>query len=233
MAFTSADYKNILEEFRALSDREYIKFHEGLVPGTQSTKTSYGVRMPQLRRIAKQVIKDDPLGFLAVAQNDSYTEIGLKALVISGMKIPLSEKLPLIEDYVPLIDNWASCDIFSIKAKPDELPLFWEFLQPYFASDKEFYIRFAVVIGMENFIVPEYIDVYLDRLSSISHDGYYVKMGVAWAVCECFVKFRDKTMPIFESKILDKQTQNKAIQKCRESFRVSDEDKEYLKTLKI
>jgi 3-methyladenine DNA glycosylase AlkD len=230
MTFTKKDYDGILGRFASLSDEKYRKFNEALMPGTS---TAYGVRVPQVRAIAKEIVRQDPYGFLAVARDSSFEEIQLKGCVIRDMKIPLEEKLPLLVDFVPLIDNWGICDTLTIKAKPDEQPLLWDFLQAYFASDKEFYIRFAVVTGMANFINPQYIDAYLDKLSSISHDGYYVKMGVAWAVCECFVKFRDKTLPILESKALDKQTQNKAIQKCRESFRVSDEDKEYLKTLKL
>jgi 3-methyladenine DNA glycosylase AlkD len=230
MSFSSKDYDDVLEQFRLLSDEKYKKFNESLMPGTV---TSYGVRMPQMRQIAKEIVRADPYGFLAVSRTDSTEEIQLRGLVIAGMKVPLAEKLPLLRDFIPLIDNWGVCDTVNIKAKPDELPLLWDFLSAYFESDQEFFIRFAVVTGMSNFITPEYIDSYLQRLTIISHEGYYVKMGVAWAVCECFVKFRGKAMPIFEARILDKQTQNKAIQKCRESFRVSDADKEYLKSLKI
>jgi 3-methyladenine DNA glycosylase AlkD len=233
MSFTSRDYEAVLERFRLLADEKYKKFNESLMPGTV---TSYGVRMPRMREIAMEIVRQDAYGFLAVSRTDSTEEVQLRGLVISGMKVPLAEKLPLLRDFIPLIDNWGVCDTVSIKAAQGasgDVQLLWDFLSDYFDSDKEFFIRFAVVTGMSNFIVPEYIDEYLARLTAISHEGYYVRIGVAWAVCECFVKFRDKTLPVFETKILDKQTQNKAIQKCRESFRVTDEDKEYLRSLKI
>ncbi|MDR0853683.1 MAG: DNA alkylation repair protein [Clostridiales Family XIII bacterium] len=235
--FTDEDYAAVIQRFEELSDEKYRKFNEGLIPGTA---TAYGVRVPAVRAIAKDIAKVDPIGFLSVCKDGSFEEIQLHGMVISAMKITLVEKFPLLKTFIPLIDNWGICDTVSIKANQkdssDEVSLLWDFLSDYFTSDKEFYIRFAVVIGMSNFITGKYIERYLERLTNITHEGYYVRMGVAWAACECFIKFREEALPIFERKsggTLDPWTHNKAIQKCRESFRVTPEDKEYLKTLKI
>ena len=228
--FTKEGYKALLAEFESLSDEKYKKFNEALIPGT---KTSYGVRVPQIRAIAKEITRTDPFGFLRVCKDSSFEEIQLHGLVIAYIKMPLVEKIPLMVEFVPLIDNWAICDTCSFKVKDSERAVLWDFLQDYFTSDRTYFIRYAVVTGMSNFVNDQYIDSFLARLSEIVHDDYYVKMAVAWALCDCFIKQRVKTNELLSAKKLDAWTQNKAIQKCRESFRVSDYDKEYLVTLKL
>jgi predicted GIY-YIG superfamily endonuclease/3-methyladenine DNA glycosylase AlkD len=227
--FTKADYKAVLGQFASLADEKYRKFNEALIPGTS---TAYGVRVPHIRAIAKDIIRTDPLGFLSVCKDATFEEIQLHGLVVAGLKMPLPEKLPYIADFIPLIDNWGICDTCSISVRGKDLPILWEFLHDYFRSDKTYYIRYAVVTGMSNFITDEYIDDYLANLSAITHEDYYVRMAVAWALCDCFIKQRSKTDALLSAKTLDPWTQNKAIQKCRESRRVSPEDKEYLTTLK-
>ncbi|MDR0879682.1 MAG: DNA alkylation repair protein [Clostridioides sp.] len=228
--FTQIDYDSIIEQFKNHSDEKFKKFHESLVPGI---KTTYGVRVPQIRAIAKEILKSDPQGFLDLCQDTTFEEIQLHGFVISGLKVPLSEKLHLVAEFIPLIDNWAVCDTFSFKVKENEKSLLWDFTQAYFDSDKTYDIRYAVVTGLSNFITDVHIDSYIERLASITHEDYYVKMAVAWAVCDCFIKQREKTEKLLSEKRLDPWTQNKAIQKCRESRRVSSEDKEYLLSLKI
>jgi predicted GIY-YIG superfamily endonuclease/3-methyladenine DNA glycosylase AlkD len=227
--FTEADYEAILTRFTSLADEKYKKFNESLLPGRA---TAYGVRMPHMRAIAKEIISKDPIGFIAVCKDATHEEIQLHGLVVMGLKLPLKEKLPFIEDFIPLIDNWGICDTCGITVKKDEKPLLWNFLEDYFASDRTYFIRYAVVTGMSNFITDEYIDEYLKKLAAITHEDYYVRMAVAWALCDCFIKQRAKADALLSTKTLDPWTQNKAIQKCRESRRVSTEDKNYLLTLK-
>ncbi|GHS89425.1 hypothetical protein FACS189487_09610 [Campylobacterota bacterium] len=228
--FTSMDYEAILARFAMLSDAKYRQFHESLIPGATIT---YGVRMPKIRAIAKEIVKSDPFGFLGECKNSSFEEIMLHGLVVSAMKLPLNEKLPLIAEFIPLIDNWGICDCFNLKVGENERQLLWEFLQDYFNSDQTYFIRFAVVTGMSNLISDQYTDRYLSAIAAITHENYYVKMAIAWALCECAIKQRDKTLALLHTKTVDKWTQNKAIQKCRESFRISAEDKGYLNTLKM
>ena len=228
--FTNEDYEAVLARFAALSDAKYRQFNESLIP---NTAIAYGVRMPKMRQIAKEIVLKDPFGFLSVCKNASHEEIMLHGLVVSAMPISLNEKLPLIAEFIPLIDNWGICDSFNLKVGEKDKELLWEFLRNYFTSDQTYFIRFAVVTGIANFINETYIDRYLAALAAIAHDEYYVKMAVAWALCDCVIKQRDKTIALLCTKTLDSWTQNKAIQKCRESFRVSAEDKAYLNTLKM
>ena len=228
--FTKEDYTALIARFESLSDEKYKKFNEALIPGA---KTSYGVRVPQIRAIAREITKTDPFGFLKVCKDASFEEIQLHGFIIADVKMPLAEKLPLMAEFIPLIDNWGICDTCSFKVKDSERAVLWDFLQDYFMSDRTYFIRYAVVTGMSNFVNDQYIDGFLSRLLAIVLDDYYVKRAVAWALCDCFIKQSVKTDELFSSKTLDPWTQNKAIQKCRESFRVSEEDKEYLVTLKL
>lgn len=228
MSFTAQDYPAVLERFEALADPKFKKFNESLIPGTV---TAYGVRVPQVRLIARSIIKDDPEGFLAVSRPSSYEEIMLRGFVIAGMKLPLSERFPLIEGFLPLIDNWAVCDTFcgSIKLKkPEDKRRFWDWMAPYFADPREFYARFALVMFLGSFVEEAYIEEGLGYIEGLTQEQYYVRMAAAWAVSVCYVKFPGKTLRLLQKQSLPPFTQNKSIQKIRESYRVPQEDKDML-----
>ena len=109
---------------------------------------------------------------------------------------------------------------------------FWNFLKPYLKSEKEFELRFSIVTLLDFYIVPEYIEQILIELDKIKHDGYYVKMAIAWAISICYIKFPKETKRYLENNTLDDFTYNKAIQKIIESYRVSEEDKQALRKMK-
>ncbi|MGM9530720.1 DNA alkylation repair protein [Intestinibacter sp.] len=222
------DLRNKLFE---LSDEKYKKFHSGLCPNTDNI---IGVRLPQLRQIAKEIAKGDWRGYLENCLEDYYEENLINGLVIAYAKCDVEEKLQYIKGFVPKIDNWAICDSFcnSLKFTVKNREIVWEFLQPYLDSDKEFELRFAVVMMLNYYITEEYIDVVLKCLDKISHDGYYVKMAVAWAVSICFIHFEDKTMDFLKNNNLDYFTYNKSLQKICESLRVDKDTKILIKSMK-
>ena len=113
------------------------------------------------------------------------------------------------------------------------MPAVWDFLQPYIHSGKEFEQRFAAVMMLNKFVNDEYIDRVLSAYREINTDAYYSSMGVAWGIAECFIKFPEKTRPLIEGKCFDPQTHNKAIGKICDSFRVSAEEKTYLRQIKL
>ena len=233
MSFTPADYAAILEKFSELSDPKYKAFNESLIPGTS---TAYGVRVPALRDMARSIVKSGPEEFLRVSRTASYEEIMLRGMVIAGMKLPLSERLPLIEGFLPLIDNWAVCDTFcgDIKLRsPEEKRLIWEFMEPLFCDPREFYARFVLVMFLGHFVEPDYILRGLGAIEAITQEQYYVRMAAAWAVSVCYVKFPGETLPLLQRRTLPKFTQNKSIQKIRESYRVPKEDKDMLLQYKL
>ncbi len=222
---------NLKDKLFELSDEKYKKFHSGLCPNIDNI---IGVRLPKLREIAKEIAKGDWRDFLAISSDDYYEEVMINGLVIAYAKCDVDEKLNYIESFVPKIDNWAICDSFcnSLKFVNKNKEKVWEFIQPYLKSNKEFEIRFAVVIILNYYITEDYIDLVLETLDDVKHEGYYVKMAVAWAISVCYVKFPKKTESVFEENLLDDFTHNKSIQKIRESYRVPKESKERLQKMR-
>lgn len=223
--------KDLLE----LADKEYKEFHSNLCPETNNI---VGVRVPKLRNYAKGLIKEKSLEeLLQNIDNEFYEEIMLQGMLIGLEKdIAFDDLIRYLHEFVPKIDNWAVCDICCgglkvIKKYKREM---WEFIQEYLNSSEEFEIRFAVVIILDYYIEKEYIDKSIKALNRIKSDKYYVQMAVAWAISICLIKFYEKTCKYLESDKckLDKFTYNKSIQKAIESYRITKEQKEYLKNLK-
>lgn len=227
-------YSQLPARLDSLRDETYRRFNESLIPGAEGT--SYGVRLPQLRVIAREILQGDWQRFLSEAKDSPiYEIIMLRGLVIATAPCEYSQRLHLLAGFVPSIQNWAVCDCVtgSLKSARRHLPETWTFLQPYLQSRKEFELRFAVVMLMDYFLTEEYIEQVLALLRCIRHEGYYVNMAIAWALSVCFVKFRNRTLALFQSKVLSPWVQNKAIQKCRESRRVTAEDKQLLLSYKL
>ena len=231
--FSPQDCAALRRELESLADPAYKAFNESLLPGVE---TAYGIRLPQMRQVAKTLLRQDPVGFLEHFQPNCYEETQLRGLVIGGMKLPWEEKCPLVEDFLPRIDNWAVCDTFcgSLKPRsPQDVPLMWEFLKPLYASDEEYKARFAAVMQLSHFVDAVHLEEGLGLLGQVRHPGYYAKMAVAWALSVWFVKFPQETESLLAQRAFDPWVQNKAIQKVRESRRVSKEDKDRLLSYKL
>lgn len=227
--------ETIRKEIFSLKDETYRDFHSKLVPGEENI---IGVRVPVLRKYAKELTKAwdaDADSLIAEIGDEYYEEIMLQGMVICAQKKPEKEKLfRQIEAYVPKINNWAICDVFcgglkAVKKYPDET---YEFLQKYLASDAEYDIRFGVVMLLDYYVTEEYLERIFQVTEGITHEGYYVKMAVAWLLSICFIRFYDETKVFMQSCRLDAFTYNKALQKTRESFRITPEQKEELKQMK-
>lgn len=222
--------QDIRKELFSLADEKYKEFHGGLCPGVNNI---IGVRVPALRSLAKKIIKEDWRKYLKEAEDQYYEEVMLQGMVIGLAKMDIEERLTYLAGFIPKIDNWAVCDVTcaGLKSTAKNLKKVWEFLQKYLNSDKEFEVRFAVVMILDYYIQEEYIYRVFEKLDSVHHEAYYVKMAVAWAVSICYIKYPEKTYSYLESCKLDNFTFNKAIQKIRESYRVPKEDKENLKKM--
>lgn len=217
----------------SLQDKKYKEFQKGLCPGVVNI---IGVRIPELRKLAKELLKKYTLKELMENINDNYyEEIMLQGMVIGGAKEKINTILKYIEEFVPKIDNWATCDTFctSLKITKKYKEEMWEFIQKYLKSDKEFELRFAIVMILGYFIDEKYLEENFKIFNNIKSDRYYVKMALAWAISICIIKYYERTVRYLEKEaILDDFTYNKAIQKARESYRLSKEQKEFLKTIK-
>ncbi|MDO5845035.1 MAG: DNA alkylation repair protein [Methanocorpusculum sp.] len=221
----------IKEELKNLSEPKYREFSSKLLPGTENV---LGVRLPHLRNLAKEISKGDWKGYLKNACDDSFEEIMIQGLVIGYAKAEPSEIISALKDFIQKIDNWSVCDstVMGLKAAAKNQKVFFDFAKKYIENDREFFIRFGAVMLLAHFVNAEYIDRVLLLLDSVKHDGYYAKMAIAWAVSVCYVKFPKETLVFFKKCSLDDWTFNKSIQKIKESFRVSAEDKAMLEKMK-
>ena len=196
-----------------------------------------GIRIPQLRKLAQQIIKEASLEECIQSIDDKYfEEIILQGLVIAYGKDTFENKKSKIKEFIPKIDSWAICDTFvpTLKIKDRELENAWEFILNYINSDKEFEVRFAVIMMMDYFIIDKYVDNVIGLLDNVKNNGYYAKMGIAWCLAEIGVKYNEKLLKYLKGKNnLDKFTYNKTLQKMIESYRISKEQKIILKGMKI
>lgn len=214
-----------------LRDEKYRQFHSGLIPGADNI---LGVRLPQLRELAKELAKGDWQKFLETAQEEYHEEIMLQGLVIGYAKADIEDILRYVIMFVPKITNWGICDSFcsSLKITKNHKHRIWEFLQPYLLSHQEFSLRFGIVMMLDFYIDNDYIDQVLLLLDSAKHEGYYVKMAVAWTISICFIKYPEKTMAYLKSNTLDNFTYNKSLQKITESCRIDKEMKTTINSMK-
>lgn len=225
---------NIREELLLLADEEYKEFNKKLCPDTK--REMLGIRIPKIRELAKKFLKENTLHEALNQINDDYfEEILLEGILIGYAKLNFEDKIKYIQNFVSKIDSWAISDTFvpTLKLKEKDLEFAWNFILPYTNSTKEFEVRFAVIMMLDYFINDEYIDKVFNELDKIKHNGYYVKMGVAWTIAESMIYYRDKTIEYLKNNNLDKFTFNKSIQKMIESRRISNEDKAMLRIMKV
>ena len=192
------------------------------------------VSIPKVRKLAKEIIKDNPAEYLKQPAEEYYEELLLQALVIANLKIELEKKKEYIINFVPKINCWAVCDSFcaGLKDADKNQQFFWKIISKYFKSNKEYEIRFAIVMLLDHYVKEEYIDKIFEVIDNIKSEEYYVEMGIAWLVAEMYIKFPKQTMKYLKNCNLNKFTYNKALQKARESYRVSKEEKEILNKMK-
>lgn len=227
---------NILKELIILKEDDYKKFGQKLCPDTN--KEILGIRVPILRKFAKDIVKSDTYNWKEFVKNNDikyFEEVILQGLIIGYSKLDFKEKLRYLKLIIPRMDSWAMTDtiIPTLKIKKENLEEFWLFILKYIDSDKEFEVRFSIISMLDYFIVDEYIDVVLEKLNNVSHDGYYVKMAIAWVLAEIGIKYNNKAMLFLKGdNKLDKFTYNKTLQKMIESFRISEEQKTMLKMMK-
>ncbi|MBE6829029.1 MAG: DNA alkylation repair protein [Ruminococcaceae bacterium] len=229
--FVYTGYPSLSEHLLSLADEPYRKMQYKIVPGVEHI---LGVRIPKLRALAKQIGKGDWRACLTGLRDASMEEIMLRGFLIGYAKMEQDELFALIADFVPRINSWAVCDGFcsTLKAAAKDRERLFVFLQPYLQSGSEYELRFAVIMLMDYFITDETIDPVLKIYYRVRHDGYYVRMGVAWALSVCFVKYPEQTMAYLQTDGLDDWTYNKTLQKIVESFRVDDRTKAVIRGMK-
>lgn len=225
--------QEIKKKLFEIADQKYKEFHGGLCPGTENI---IGVRVPVLRKYTQELFKEnDWKQIIEEIDNQYYEEIMLQGMLIGQAKNEdINTILKYVEKYVPKIDNWAICDVFcaGLKITKKYKKEMWNFIQKYLKSDKEFEIRFAIVMILDYYIDEEYLKEDFKIFDNIKHEGYYVKMAVAWAISICLIKYYEDTVKYLKKSKIDNWTYNKSIQKAIESYRISEEKKQELRKIK-
>lgn len=217
-----------------LFERQDLPFRDFTIRGIPGAKDVIGVRIPEVRQIAKGLCRGDFGEYLNAEPKEYFEEILLHGVVVAQAKMELDSRLEYTEKFIPRIDNWAVCDVVanSFRIKPDQEATYWDFLTRYLNSNDEFAVRFMLVMMLDHFLKDNYTAEVLAVADAVKHSGYYVEMAKAWLVAEALVKDREVAMSFIYDNHLSDFAFNKAIQKARESYRVSAADKELLLKLK-
>ncbi len=219
-------YQEFLTELKGYADEEYKAFHKKLLKN--DSVNVIGVRVPVLRKIARKYIGDVD-GLLAFP--DEYYEVTFIKLTAVSM-LEYGQFIKYVDRCVPLIDNWATCDCFTPKCIDRHKDDFMPYIRKYAQNGGEFYQRFALTTLLHFYVEEKYAETIFALAERSDTKLYYVHMAVAWLIAETLVKFYDKAKSFLLENTLDKKTHNKAIQKACESFRLSDDRKNFLKGIK-
>ena len=223
---------NVQTRLFELQDLKYRDFHAKLMPTVNKEKI-IGVRTPALRVFAKKYGKtDEAKEYLQILPHQYYEENNLHGLLIEQIK-DYDTCLEELERFLPYIDNWATCDMLAVKVVKNHLDTFIDEVYRWMESDHAYTIRFGISMLMRYYLEDAFQMEYPEKVAQIRSEEYYVNMMRAWYFATALAKQYDKILPFIEKQKLDVRTHNKTIQKAIESYRITPEQKEYLKGLKI
>ena len=226
---------NKADLYRKLYDLQDLKYRDmqiKIIP-TVEPESVIGVRTPELKSIAKDFLKDGNYkGFLEELPHKYFEENQLHAFIISGIK-DLNECMEDLETFLPYVDNWATCDQMSPKIFKKHKDVLFSHIKEWVNSEKTYAVRFGVGMLMEHFLDDDFDPLYPELVAKLRSEEYYVNMMIAWYFATALAKQYESILPFIEEKKLDNWTHNKAIQKSLESKRITEEQKLYLKSLKV
>ncbi len=214
-----------------LADEKYAVFLRGLLPTAEGERI-IGVRMPELRRVSKELTAEEAASLPAALPHRYYEEYVLHGLLINGMR-DFDQAMAALDGFLPYVDNWALCDLLKPRVPKKELPRLMERVHSWLASPRVYTKRFGLSALMNYFLTPPWTEQALALAASVPTDEYYVEMMTAWLFATALAKDWEAAVPYIERQALPPWTHNKAIQKARESRRISPQQKEYLNTLKV
>lgn len=222
---------NISDELFKLQDKKYRDLQIKIIPNVDSD-TIIGVRTPELRKFAKElIISDNYLSFLDELPHKYFDENQLHSFIISEIK-SYDDCISYVNRFLPYVDNWATCDQMSPKVFKKNRDKLLEQIKVWIKSKKIYTIRFGIGMLMQHYLDDDFKKEFLELVSNIRSDEYYVNMMIAWYFATALAKQYESTISYIENQKLDKWTHNKAIQKAIESYRITPEKKEYLRSFK-
>lgn len=223
--------EEINKRLEVLAEGKNAKRNAMITPGA---KPILGARIPELRKFAKEIAKDNYREFLELCPDDNFEQQCLQAFVLGYAKDDIETLLSYADRFIPKIQDWAVndgfCQTFTIARK--YRAEVWEWMMKYATEDKEYSQRIPTVLCLSHFLVDEYIHAVLELMNRLDYDGYYTKMGVAWCVATAYAKYPKETHEFLLHNQLEDWTYNKSIQKMLESYRISPEAKEILRQMK-
>ena len=223
--------QTIRETLLTMQDTGYRDFQSKLIPN-KDPELFIGIRTPQLRAFAKQLLKENEYEeFLNQLPHHYFDENQLHAFIISEMK-DYEKCMEKVEAFLPYVDNWATCDQLSPKSFAKNKDRLLEHINNWLKDTKTYTIRFAVGMLMQHYLDEDFKVEYAQQVAAIRSDEYYVKMVVAWYFATALAKQYNAAIPFLEQHLLNPQTHRKAIQKAVESYRIAPETKQYLISLK-
>lgn len=231
--WTKEKYKAFRQELFSQAEEEYKNFNAKLLC---SELPVIGLRIPFLRKTAKEIAKKDGIGFLKVCRRETYEERLLYGLVAAALPVSYEEFLPYCDHYTEeLVENWAHCDVFCSSVKKSikgHERAFFKYIEKHLQSENPWAVRVGLILMLSNYLTEEYMAEVIERTDKVHSDHYYVRMGQAWLLATAWAKDRGRMLEYISHHHLDDWTWNKFIQKCCESYRVSAEDKAFLRSLK-
>lgn len=216
----------------ALADPAYGDFNAKLMPDILRERI-IGVRVPHLRALAKELCGTPAAeAFLAELPHTYYEENNLHGFLLDFIR-DFDACLAATERFLPHIDNWATCDGTSPRALIEKPDVLLAHVETWLASTHTYTVRFGIETLMRHFLDARFSTAYPDAVAALRSDAYYINMMIAWYFATALAKQYDAILPYIENRRLDKWTHNKTIQKAIESYRITDAQKAYLRTLKI
>ncbi len=223
---------NITDRLFELSDEKYAAFQSKLTPGIPR-EAFIGVRIPVVRKLAKEILgKPETDAFLDSLPHKYYDENILHGTLVSGIK-DYDVCMKRMEEFLPYIDNWAVCDTTSPKVFAKNKDRLIPKIREWIDSDRTYTCRFGIEMLMRHFLDDDFAPSYLEWPAGVSSEEYYVKMMVAWFFATALAKQWDAAVPYIENRRLEPRTLNMTVQKAVESYRITDEQKAYLRQFKI
>lgn len=225
------DILDLRKQLFAMQDLSYRDFHAKLMP-TIDKETIIGIRTPQLRKFAKEFAKSDNREqFLDDLPHQYYEENNLHGFLLE-MEKDYDNLVEKLDEFLPYVDNWATCDMIRPKVFKKHLPELLAKVKEWLTSEHVYTIRYGIGMLLSYYLDDDFRPEYLEWVAQIRSEEYYINMMIAWYFATALAKQYDATVKYIEEQRLDKWTHNKAIQKAIESYRITDEQKEYLRTLK-
>ena len=223
--------EEIRKQLFEFQDVKYKDFQKNLIP-TVDPESIIGVRTPELRKYAKQMVKENKTDeFLSDLPHKYFDENQLHAFILSELK-DYEKCVEEVCRFLPYVDNWATCDQMSPNVFKKHRTELMEYIKQWLESDKTYTVRFAIGMLMQHYLDDEFDIGYAEMVQEVKSEEYYINMMIAWYFATALAKQYDNILPILEQNRLDVWTHNKVIQKAVESYRIMPEQKAYLKSLK-